>query len=275
MKELKRINMSKFKNFLPIDKYYTNNNVALDCISKLDIKSYDFIVEPSAGNGSFYNQINHPNKIGMDIMPEHGDILEADWFDYNIDNNYKKVLIIGNPPFGVNNYLSVKFLKHAFSFNNVETVAFILPNVYNKHTKQKMIPLEYRIKDIYRLPSNSFTLGGNIKNIPCSFYIFDKSDGEDLRFIPEKYNDTKDFAFGNDKDFDIFVFGESPNKITFTPSKNNRGYYLKSKIPVKLLIKRIRSVKWVGNSSASGGVFCFTKAEFCYEYTNFFDRKDK
>jgi hypothetical protein len=49
-------------------------------------------------------------------------------------------LIIGNPPFGNRNALSKRFLEHSFSFSNVGTVGFILPNVYKKHTLQSIIP---------------------------------------------------------------------------------------------------------------------------------------
>lgn len=37
-----------------IDKFYTQYNVATECINLIpDLDSYDLIIEPSAGNGSF------------------------------------------------------------------------------------------------------------------------------------------------------------------------------------------------------------------------------
>ena len=42
-----------------LDQFYTNNDVAYKCYTKIknliDINSYDIHLEPSAGNGSFYN----------------------------------------------------------------------------------------------------------------------------------------------------------------------------------------------------------------------------
>ena len=257
----------KSKTYDGLDKYYTRKEAVLFCLKKLNLKKYDFIIEPSAGNGAFYNEIKYDNKIGLDSSPENLEIKKQNWFQYKIEQCYKNVLIVGNPPFGIRNILSDRFIEHAFSFENVKTVAFILPNVYNKHTRQKIIPKNWRIKNIYPLQKNSFIFEGQIKHIPCSFFVFDKSAGIDLRFNPEKHQETKDFTFGTKNDFDIFVFGASPHKIITNPTENNRGYFLKSKISVKQLIKNIKGIKWKGNSSASGGVFWLTKPEFCFEYS--------
>ena len=78
--------------------------------------------------------------------------------------------------------------------------------------------------------------------MPASFFIFDKSEGKDLRVNPNAYTETNNFKFSNKDDFDIFVFGASPRRITKTPTPNNRGYFLKSKIPVEDLISRIKAV---------------------------------
>ena len=257
----------KSKQYKGLDKYYTKKEVVLFCLGKLNFKKYDFIIEPSAGDGAFYDEIKFTHKIGLDIAPESLGIKKQDWLSYKIGTSYKNVLIVGNPPFGVHHTLSTEFLKHSFQFENVKTIAFILPNVYKKHTRQKIIPKNWRIKNIYPLQKNSFVFEGETKHIPCSFFIFDKSEGIDLRFIPEKYKETRDFTFGNKHDFDIFVFGASPHKIIKNPTENNRGYFLKSKIPVEYLKRNIQSIKWEGNSAASGGVFWLTKPEFCYEYT--------
>ena len=42
--------------------------------------SFDFIIEPSAGAGSFLFNIPNENKIGIDIEPEHDLIKKQDFF---------------------------------------------------------------------------------------------------------------------------------------------------------------------------------------------------
>ena len=257
----------KQKTHIGLDKYYTKERVVRRCLDALgDLGDYDYVVDPSAGSGAFFDAINHSNKIGIDIEPESDAIQQIDWFEFRIDRQYSKVCVIGNPPFGRDNQLSHRFLLHALRFGNVYTIAFILPNTYKKHTKQKIIPLHWRIKDIIDVGKNAFYFQGEEIHIPCSFFILTKSKGRDLRFNPTQYRESAHFSFGTKHDFDIFVFGAAPKKVAVHPTQNNRGYYLKAKIPVHHLIRNIQKVEWNGNSSASGGIYWLTKPELVYMY---------
>ena len=73
------------------DKYYTPIDLAKECISKtfhiIGEKNIYEIIEPSAGNGSFSNQIS--NCISYDLVPENDNIKQADFLNLNI--GYKKV----------------------------------------------------------------------------------------------------------------------------------------------------------------------------------------
>ncbi len=173
--------------------------------------------------------------------------------------------MIGNPPFGKYHSLSDAFLNRAFSYNNVQTIAFILPNTYNKHSRQKIIPKTWRIKNIKELGKDCFIFNGKKKHIPCSFFVFDKSKGKDLRFDPKKAQ-TNDFLFSKPPDFDFFIFGASPSKITQHVHPNNRGYFIKAIINEARLKKRFKTLPWKGNSCANGGVAWFTKAEIVHQY---------
>ena len=59
---------------MSIDKFYTQVEVAKECIDLVpDLDTYDLIIEPSAGNGSFSSQLNC---IAYDIEPENKDIIK-------------------------------------------------------------------------------------------------------------------------------------------------------------------------------------------------------
>ena len=251
-----------------LDKFYTKQEVAKRCLEETKKLPYiyDCVIEPAAGDGAFYKNIEHDTKIGIDIDPQHAEVIKADWFNYNISEVYERVLVIGNPPFGQYQKLSSQFISHALSFQNVQTIAFILPDVYRKHTRQKILPYHWRIVSITELGRDCFTLEGKAYHVPASFFIFDKSEGKDLRVNPNAYTETNDFEFSTKADFDIFVFGASPRRITKTPTPNNRGYFLKSKIPVEDLISKIKAVDWNGYSCANGGVYWLTKFEFLEQY---------
>jgi hypothetical protein len=251
-----------------LDKFYTKSDVAIICLKYVNVNDYDLVIEPSAGNGSFFNNITHLQKIGIDIEPETENVLKMSWFEYSIPEMYSKVLIVGNPPFGIRNGLSKQFISHAVKFDNVQTIAFILPNVYHKHTMQKHIPKKFRLKSVYELPKNSFISNNESYHVPCSFFIFDKSQGEDLRFNPDFYKETSDWTFSSKDDYDFFVMGASINTIKDVPTKNNRGYYIKVKngYDVDKVKNNFMSIKVKGNSSVNGGAYWITKPELVKQY---------
>ena len=108
------------------DKYYTPIDLAKECIDKtfeiIGKENITEIIEPSAGNGSFSNQI--ANCIAYDLFPESDNIKTADFLDIKL--GYKSGrLFIGNPPFGVHNKLVVDFYDKCCDCGDY--IAFILP----------------------------------------------------------------------------------------------------------------------------------------------------
>ena len=149
-----------------LDKFYTTNEIALYCISLIeDIKKYDLVIEPSAGSGAFSKNIEQC--IAYDIEPEHESIIKQDWFKVDkIQFDNKKVLVIGNPPFGTNGNIALNFIKESIF---ADGIAFILPKSFKKESVKNRIPLNFALKIEQDLPSNSFTLNGNTYNVPCVF----------------------------------------------------------------------------------------------------------
>jgi len=260
--------INNYSNKAILDKFYTKKEVALECIKQLDLSDYDFIIEPSAGNGSFFKQIEHLNKEAIDLLPEDPSIKQKNWFTYSIEEKYNNVLVIGNPPFGIRNQLSKAFILHAASFPNVKTIAFILPDVFKKHTLQKIFPLDFRLKQILDLPDEAFLLKGKPYHVPCSFFIFERSDGKCLRFDQTKYIKTRHFSFSTKDDFDFFIKGAAPARVIETPSSTNRGYFIKVQdgFSVEEIKANFRTIKWNGFSSVNGGVAWLTKAEIVKIY---------
>ena len=117
-----------------LDKFYTKSSIAKLCLSQLDLSQYDFILEPSAGNGSFSHLI--PNCYAIDIEPESEDIIKQDFFLYEPENK-NKILVIGNPPFGQQSNLALRFFNHAAEF--ADTIAFILPKSFKKISLQNQL----------------------------------------------------------------------------------------------------------------------------------------
>lgn len=181
------------------DKYYTKLDIVEDCkveIEKyINIKENDLIIEPSAGNGSFIKIIKEltKNHIFYDLIPENKEIKKQDFLllDVNkIIEPYKKIHIIGNPPFGRQSSLAIQFIKKCCEF--ADTISFILPKSFKKDSNKAKFDKFFHLIYEKDLPENSFIVNGNNCDVPCVFQIWKKKKTE--RIIPNKI-EPKNFKF--------------------------------------------------------------------------------
>lgn len=130
--------MRNQQHFLP-DEFFTNEKEAKRLISEFKhregFSKFDLIVEPSAGNGSFYN--NLPKKegrriIGIDLTPRTSGVIKHDFltWKYPTKNDPQRTLCIGNPPFGRNSKLASKFVNRCALFAN--HIVMILPVTFKQ-----------------------------------------------------------------------------------------------------------------------------------------------
>ena len=162
-----------------LDQFYTNNETAILCHSRLkaylkeiNIESSDFVwLEPSAGTGSFYN-LMPDHKIGVDIDPKIENIIESDFLKFDLPiNNY---ITLGNPPFGKNSSLAIKFFNKCAIYS--EIIAFIVPKTFKKDSlKNKLNQKMHLIKE-WDIDDFSFSLDDKDVNVPCVFQIWKKED---------------------------------------------------------------------------------------------------
>ena len=164
-----------------IDKYYTNDVVVELCLNLvkkyIKITSEDLIIEPSAGNGSFIEKIKSltNNFEFYDLEPEHEEIVQQDYllYDYNnIKSIFDKIHIIGNPPFGRQSSLAIKFIKKSCEFCN--SISFILPKSFKKDSLKKSFPLDFHLIFEMDLPEKSFLVDGKEHNVETIFQIWEK-----------------------------------------------------------------------------------------------------
>ena len=165
-----------------IDKFYTKKEVAMYCINLF--KEYvapnndDLIIEPSAGNGGFIDAIKSLkcNYEFYDLEPEHEEIVKQDYLLYNTtnnnNNNTQKIHIVGNPPFGRQSSLAIKFIKKSCHF--CTSISFILPKSFKKDSLKKTFPLNFHMLYETDLPENSFLVNAKEHDVPCIFQIWVK-----------------------------------------------------------------------------------------------------
>jgi predicted RNA methylase len=189
--EIKQTIQTKGLNRNTIDKYYTKDSVVELCVSlikqHIHIGVDDLIIEPSAGNGSFITGIKSlsSNCMFYDLQPENKEIIKQDYLlgDYNeFINDYNKIHIIGNPPFGRQSSLAIKFIKKSCEF--CDSISFILPKSFKKDSLKKRFPLKFHLIFEIDMPDKSFLVDGVEHNVPCVFQIWEKKSYD--RFVTEK-----------------------------------------------------------------------------------------
>lgn len=243
-----------------IDKFYTKDDIVKFCFDiiseKLSINKNDLVIEPSAGNGSFINGIEKlSNSFKFyDIEPEHERITKQDYllYDYQEDKeNFNKIHIIGNPPFGRQSSLTIQFIKKSCEF--CDTISFILPKSFKKDSLQKSFPLYFHLLHQNDLPNNSFLVNGSEHNVPCIFQIWEKRT--ENRMVKEK-KEPEGFFFVKK--------AENPD-ISFRRVGVNAG-----KIDVNSQEKSIQShyfLKFKNNKSLQDNINVLSKISFEFNNT--------
>jgi len=180
--ETKQTNQTKGLKRDVIDKFYTKKET-VDYIIEL-FKEYiaptndDLIIEPSAGNGAFINAIKSLkcNHEFYDLEPEHNEIIKQDYLLYNTNTNTntnsQKIHILGNPPFGRQSSLAIKFIKKSCHF--CSSISFILPKSFKKDSLKKTFPPNFHLLYEIDLPEKSFLVNTKEHDVPCIFQIWIK-----------------------------------------------------------------------------------------------------
>lgn len=243
-----------------LDKFYTKENIVDFCLSKIDLNKYKYIIEPSAGNGSFSNKID--NCIAIDLEPEAENIIECDYFDFDY-KPYGGALVIGNPPFGQQSTLAIKFFNYSARY--AETIAFILPKSFKKTSIQNKLDKYFILTESYDLDESSFTLNGEDYKVPCVFQIWNRTEKE--RPIVKLKTTSELFEFTKEADLSDFrvqrVGGKAGHAFMDKAGAVSSNYYLinKSNFTTEELVNIINSLKYpsicdtVGPKSLPKGEF--------------------
>ena len=269
-----------------LDKFYTLPEYSKKCIDKVcelyDIAGWDLIIEPSAGNGSFFNQIPSNKKVGIDILPEHQDIIKQDFFDYEPNPIHKNILVIGNPPFGRISSLAIKFFNHSAKWANV--IAFIIPRTFRKISVQNRLNNRFHLVYDEELPHNPCCFYP-VMSVKCCFQIWEKKDIErEFIDLPTTHADWEFLKLGKrdengqptpplNADFALRAYGGNIGIIKtecLDMLRPKSWHWLKSNIDKETLIHRFSQLDYSGslNTARQNSM---GRAELVNIYTEYLD----
>ena len=212
------------------DKFYTKQTIADYFINKwkyiINPKEGCFIIEPSAGSGSFFTPIFNEEKyniFGYDIEPENKDIIKGDFLEVELPN-VTDIHFIGNPPFGRQSSIAKKFIKKCAKHG--ESISFILPKSFKKDSFQKTFPLEFHLIYEEDVPENSFIIYGKDYNVECVFQVWKRMEIKreiEENKIPYKFSFVKK---EEDPQFSLRRVGVYAGKIsTEIENKSSESHY--------------------------------------------------
>ena len=214
-----------------LDQFYTKPEVAQECwkslkpiAKKLTHTPLDslFFIEPGAGDGAFYDLLPESQRAGLDLDPRAEGILKRDFLKCRPHTfippefDREQIVVIGNPPFGKRGRKAVEFVNRAFTM--ADTVAFIVPVIFDKYFIHKQIAQEAKL--IHAKPLDRLSFRTSAKPdypVNTEFQIWTRLDGKkNLRkfspppishpdFVMHQYNNTQAALKMFQKPFDFAV----------------------------------------------------------------------
>lgn len=217
-----------------LDQFYTKPEIAKKyyelLMKKYELNNY-LLIEPSAGNGSF-SDLFHLKSISLDLSPKKEYIKKQDFFKFKISKKQRKenkIFTIGNPPFGKNASLALKFLNKSAEYSDY--IAFVLPKTFKKESMQNKINQYFHLDYEEDLLDKSFIHDNEEYDVPCVFQVWKKKEEKRLIEKSKTTSDLFDFCEKKNADFAIRRVGVLSGKVLleYDKYKKSSHYYIKIK----------------------------------------------
>ena len=251
-----------------LDKFYTEPRYAKRCIEKVwelyEKSEVGLVVEPSAGNGSFFSQMEHPNVIGIDIAPEDSNIIEMDFFDYTPEALREgKIMVVGNPPFGKVSSVAIKFFNHSAEWADI--IAFIIPRTFRRPSVQNKLDARFHLVYDDDTPTKPCSFHPPM-SAKCCFQIWERRpDRRPLVELPTKHEHWDFMAFGpldvngqptppKGANFAMRAYGGKVGEIKkegLDELRPKSWHWIRSKIPTEQLINTFTELDYSGSSNTA------------------------
>ena len=250
-----------------LDRFLTSDSAVQFCLDLLNKQNWDNIdlwLEPSAGEGAFLRYLPTP-RIGLDISPSNNsEIIQKDFLQWS-PHTKSTIAVVGNPPFGKNSSLAVKFFNHSATF--ADCIAMILPRTFRKDSIVNRLDRNFHLKAETTMPNESYEFEGESYSVPTVFQIWSrKSKKRDLN-LPSKSHAHFSFVDKNTGDFAVQRVGVNAGrvKLDMDSISPNSHYFLKE--IVKGVLPIFKRIDWSDVKYETAGNPSISKAELVNQYT--------
>jgi predicted RNA methylase len=209
---------------IQFDQYYTREDVAAH-FYKIFQDHFDptmfKIVEPSAGTGSLSRLLPF-GSLAFDIRPKHPGIRRADYLTVKIYGS-EAIAVIGNPPFGKNASMAVRFFNHAA--RQARVIALILPRSFKKASIENRIDTAFHLVREEEVPANAFVFRSKPYDVPAIFQIWEcRRAPRKLRQVETVHPDFE-FTTSDRADFAIQRVGARAGRVHHDFTMSSKSHY--------------------------------------------------
>ena len=254
-----------------LDQFYTRPAVALECWrflgSHVECSPSDRWLEPSAGAGAFFELLPARQRIGLDIDPRHCEVVRQDFLgEFEPPAHQGRWLTVGNPPFGKNTSLAVRFFNKAATFSDV--IAFVVPLTFRKHSLQQRLDSCFSLLAELPLDKDAFVFEGKPYSVPCCFQVWVRSATPRQWTAPVLEHPDFEFVRREQAHFAIRRVGRSAGKVIrdFHRYASTSHYFVRSRIGPELLAQRLEALCLTHEKWSTAGVASLGKRELVAAY---------
>lgn len=265
-----------------LDQFYTDRPLADALVVVLAARLHargltqPAVLEPSAGEGAFIEAVlAHLPDASMeacDLEPKHPLAVRQDFFDRPAPPVDRRVAVVGNPPFGKNATLAIRFFNHAAAF--ADTIAFIVPRTFEKASVKNRLDPRFVLQQEVAIDPLSFHFEGVRVPVPCVFQIWERLPEGDLRPTIATPTSHPDFRFLKQPEGAAFAFqrvGAQAGRIKPLTAANlapPSHYFLApaNGLSAADLQARLAAVDWQPIKARTAGNPSISKAELIDAY---------
>ena len=260
-----------------LDQFYTRDEVAKELFDWFSgqFAEHDpgrsnppVFMEPSAGEGAFLRLLP-PGSLAFDIDPQGPGIVEADFLRMQLPRS-GNLIAIGNPPFGKNASLAIRFFNHAAAAASV--IAFIVPLTFQKVSVQNRLDLRFHMLAETPVPKDSFMFQGKRKDVPATFQIWVRKLVRRQKIVlPRTHADFQflDPADAHKADFSIQRVGAAAGRVHHDlKAEPSAHYFLKAAPGIEDLEAVMSALDFQSLAKRTSGNPSLAKTEVVQLYTS-------
>lgn len=209
-----------------LSQYYTRPDVAAHLydvfLDRLPAGADFQMVEPSAGAGAFF-KLMPAGSLAYDVEPKFPGVQTKDFLTVQIESD-RPVAIVGNPPFGRNASMAVRFFNHAAP--QCEIIAFILPRSFRKAKIENRLHRSFHRVYEEEVEKNAFLFRGKEYDVSAVFQIWERrAEPRALRHVQTTHPDFE-FTTPDRANFAIARVGAHAGRIhhRYTMSRSSHFF---------------------------------------------------